>query len=417
LADVEKQRRHRLEATLLRTLWRAEAHRRLAESNILGVVFADLEGSLTGANDEFLRMVGYSRVELEAGELTLERLVPPDLRTDNVGQREELLKKGVLNPRESVYLAKDGQRVPVLVGVALMEGSDQKTIGFVLDLTEQKQAEDTAKRYASELGVKNAQMEEDLRMAREIQQAFLPQQYPSFPHDSVPATSAIHFVHRYFPAGPVGGDFFDVLALSDTSALVIICDVMGHGVRAALVTAMVRTLVEQLKVVGDAGRMLTELNRGLIATFRQTGSRMFVSACCLVADLRAGTLDFANAGHPSPILFRAEGRQASFLKSPNGVGPAMGLLDDSVYASARVPLASGDRVMLFTDGLYELEDEGPEPFSQEQLLEVAAEKQDLPIARLFDELLEEVYRRSASRRLLDDVCMVGMEVRTLLPRA
>jgi len=406
-----EQRRHRLEATLLKTLWRSEAHRRLAESNIIGVVFADLDGKITGANDEFLRMLGYAREDIDAGTLSSDEFRVQ--QGSDARANAELLKKGVLSPRESVFRAKNGKAVPVLVGVALLEGSDHKTIGFVLDLTERKEAEEKARGFAAELEKKNAQLEEDLLMAREIQQAFLPQQYPAFPPDQAPEKSALRFFHRYFPAGPVGGDFFDVLPLSDHSALTIICDVMGHGVRAALVTGMIRTLVEQLRVVEDPGKMLSALNRGLIATFRQTGSRMFVSACCCIADLSAGTLRFSNAGHPPPIHLQKSG-DAGFLKARSSVGPAMGLLDDAAYASSEVRLSAGDRIMLYTDGLYELEDSGPEPFTQGQLLELVREQGALALPDLFDTLLAEVKQRSVNHRLLDDVCLVGMDVTRLL---
>jgi phosphoserine phosphatase RsbU/P len=407
---AEQRRRHRLQATLLKTLWRSEAHRRLAESNILGVVFADLDGRITSANDEFSRMLGYPREELEKGLLTMTELTPPEHREADRRAEEELLRKGISTPREKALLSRTGARVPVLVGVALMEGSDQKTIGFVLDLSERKAAEEKAQRYADELQRRNEKLEEDLRLAREIQQGFLPQHYPTFPQDALPGASALGFCHRYFPAGAVGGDFFDVLALSGELALVIICDVMCHGVRAALVKAMVRTLVEHNKSVEDPGRMLSALNLGLIATFRQTGTPMFVSSCCVVADLDRHVLRFSNAGHPSPIHIHSGNGGATFLRDRMSMGPALGLLEDSKYRTSEVPLIPGDRVMLFTDGLYEIEDKGPEPFTQEDLLGLVAARTKLPLPQLFDELLDEVHARSASGQLLDDACLVGLEM-------
>ncbi|MDP9292459.1 MAG: SpoIIE family protein phosphatase, partial [Verrucomicrobiota bacterium] len=104
------------------------------------------------------------------------------------------------------------------------------------------------KRIASrpeELRMKNAQMEEDLTMARELQIAMLPQRFPTVPEDAPPGASAVQFCSFYYPTGVVSGDFFDVFAVSDTAVGVFICDVMGHGVRAALVTSMMRGLVEE----------------------------------------------------------------------------------------------------------------------------------------------------------------------------
>ena len=122
------------------------------------------------------------------------------------------------------------------------------------DVTIRKQAEERERlvnaelaRSQAELRKKNEILEDDLKMAREIQQAILPQQYPAFPPGVPPESSLLHFCHRYHPTGQVGGDFFNVLRLSDTQAGLFICDVMGHGVRSALVTAMVRALVEELR--------------------------------------------------------------------------------------------------------------------------------------------------------------------------
>ena len=131
---------------------------------------------------------------------------------------------------------------------------------------ELRKAKEKLEEQAEELREKNAQMQADLAMARELQTAFLPQQYPVFPATASPEHTAMQFCHRYITTTELGGDFFDILALSDSSAGVLICDVMGHGVRAALVTAIVRGLIEELKpIAADPSRFLTELNRSLFA--------------------------------------------------------------------------------------------------------------------------------------------------------
>ena len=129
------------------------------------------------------------------------------------------------------------------------EGRILGLVGISRDITRRKQAEEEAARYARLLREKNAQMEADLNLAREVQVAFLPQRYPTFPRDVAPEQSALRFVHRYLPTGLLGGDFFDVRPLSETSVGVLICDVMGHGVRAALEMAILRALVEELAAI------------------------------------------------------------------------------------------------------------------------------------------------------------------------
>ncbi len=264
-----------------------------------------------------------------------------------------------------------------------------------------------------ELQEKNQQMQADLEMAREVQQALLPHRYPTFPRKATAVESALGFTHCYLPCGAIGGDFFDVLQLSDTEAGVFICDVMGHGVRAALVTAVIRGLVEELSPMAyDAGQFLTELNRALLGALHNVGSPMFASAFYLVADVRTGELCFANAGHPYPLHLR---RVAGVVESMRGdgakAGPALGLFDDSVYPTCRRRLAADDLVVMFTDGLYEVHGAEDKQFGEDALLAAVRKRLRQPCATLFEELLWEIREFSTTREFTDDVCLVGIDVR------
>lgn len=263
------------------------------------------------------------------------------------------------------------------------------------------------------LSDRNAEMEEDLRMACEVQQALLPQGYPSFPADAPPERSALRFRDRYRPNGAVGGDFFDVLALSDTRAGVFICDVMGHGVRAALVTATVRALLGSLRPVSaEPGRLLAEMNRDLLAIFGQASVPVFLSAFYATIDTVTGRLDYANAGHPAPLVVRRRDNDVAYLPAPGGQpGPPLGVRDQPGYAVSEVSLGRSDMVLMFTDGLFEVVGADHEPFGEEQLRQAVAARLHLPTGPLLDDLLTEVIRYSAGRGFADDVCLVGMELR------
>jgi phosphoserine phosphatase RsbU/P len=262
------------------------------------------------------------------------------------------------------------------------------------------------------LSDRNAEMEQDLRMACEVQQALLPQGYPSFPASAPPERSALRFCDRYRPNGAVGGDFFDVLALSDTRAGLFICDVMGHGVRAALVTAMVRALLESLRpVAGDPGRLLAEMNRDLLAIFGQASLPVFLAAFYVAIDTDTGRVEYANAGHPAPLLVRRTDNDVSYLPAPGGhPGPPLGVRDQASYPVATTSLARGDMLMLFTDGLFEVVGADHEPFGEEQLRLAVGRRLHLAAGPLFDDLLSEVLRYSAGRGFADDVCLVGVEL-------
>ncbi|HWH69051.1 MAG TPA: fused response regulator/phosphatase, partial [Candidatus Sulfotelmatobacter sp.] len=229
---------------------------------------------------------------------------------------------------------------------------------------ERKRMTEQLGRYAEELRSKNAQLEADFNMAREIQEIFLPHQYPTFPQWVAPEKSALRFCHRYLPAAAVGGDFFDIFAITGTTGGVFICDVMGHGMRAALVTAIMRGLVEELMpVAADAGKFLTEINRSLHAILRRTREPFLATAFYLIADAASGELRFASAGHPSPFhVRRDEGIVEPLKASDPRHGPALGLFEKPLYPTCRCSLAVNDLILLFTDGIYEVDNPHQEEY-------------------------------------------------------
>ena len=280
-------------------------------------------------------------------------------------------------------------------------------------------ATEKLERQTGELREKNTQMEEDLAMARELQNAFLPRHYPVFPASASPDRSAIQFCHRYSTTTELGGDFFHILALSDTEAGVLICDVMGHGVRAALIAAIVRGLVEELKPhASDPGAFLTAINQALCGILKQTVTPVFATACYVVADLARGEFRHATAGHPAPYHLR---RSAGVLEALGNdavkPGPALGIFEEAAYVTKSNPLAADDLLMLFTDGLYEIEGRDGALYEKGQLVEAIARRLALPAPQLFDELLAEIKGFAAGDEFEDDMCLVGLEVKRLPGRA
>jgi serine phosphatase RsbU (regulator of sigma subunit) len=280
---------------------------------------------------------------------------------------------------------------------------------------ERKRMDGQLHRYAEELRAKNAQLEADFNVAREIQQTFLPHEYPTFPHWAPSEQSALKFTHRYISAAAVGGDFFDLLAIDDSTAGVFICDVMGHGMRAALITAIMRGLVEELlPLAGEPGKFMTEINRSLRAILRQTREAFLATAFYGVVDVAHGELRFANAGHPSPFRIWREGRTVEPLKSYDaGHGPALGLFEKANYPTGSCPLATRDLLVLYTDGIYEVIDKHGNEFGQERLLTEVRQWSELPAEQLFDEMLAAARGFSGMNEFDDDVCLVGVEVRQL----
>ncbi|NOJ48464.1 PAS domain S-box protein [Bradyrhizobium archetypum] len=116
--------------------------RRLVDANIVGVIFWELDGRILEANDAFLKMLGYEREDLASGRVNRTDLTPPEWRHRDLRTVAELKRMGTVQPFEKEYFRKDGSRVPVLVGGTMLEQNQNQGVGFVLDLTERKQAEE-----------------------------------------------------------------------------------------------------------------------------------------------------------------------------------------------------------------------------------------------------------------------------------
>ena len=386
-----------------------------------GIFRTTVAGHYLLANVALARIYGYdSPVELMASIKDIaERLYVGH------GRREEFVRlmqeNDTLSGFESMIYRKDGTIIWISENCRAVRDAQGKLLyyeGSVEDITERKRSEEQIRRATSELSrsreelrTKNSLMQESLRTAREIQLTMLPQQYPSFPPGVPSEQSAFQFVHRYEPAESVSGDFFSITAISDTEVGVFICDVAGHGVRAALVTAMIRALSEELKPLArDPGDFMRKLNGDLCSILKNTGSPMLTTGFYAVADCRTGRVRFANAGHPKPLLIRRSlGRVEPLVNASGRSQPALGLFEDPPYSATEVTIAPGDFLMLFTDGLYEVQGQHEELYSQERLTLDVKNLLHHPPGILFDELLEVIRTFAVNRAFDDDVCLVGMD--------
>lgn len=272
---------------------------------------------------------------------------------------------------------------------------------------EERLAESTA-----QLRRQHEEMEADLKMARAVQQALLPQAYPVFPPGIAPGRSRLRFGHRWLPSHQVAGDFFTVFPLSDTAAGLFLCDVMGHGVRAALITTHLRgVLREQQTLAADPGSFLSALNQRFQSLLARVGDLVFVTAVYAVADCAAGELRLAVGGHPPPLLLRRSAGRVEPCALPDGPGPALGLMPGFSYDTVRLPLAPGDGVLFYTDGLYEVNNPLGEDFGQKRLREAVAARLGQDTGVMLDELLETVraFRGAGDAAMPDDVCLVAVD--------
>ncbi|MFN4873322.1 MAG: SpoIIE family protein phosphatase [Akkermansiaceae bacterium] len=326
----------------------------------------------------------------------------------------ELLKNGATD-----FILKDrlGRLVPAVHRAIMEVESRNARRQAERDLHELNgQLEHRVVERSNELRAKNAIMEEDLEMARELQMAFLPSHFPTIPQGVPEAESALKFSSFFHPTSLVSGDFYNIVRISDSSVGIFICDVMGHGVRAALVTAIMRALEAQLgDVAGDPGTLLTQMNHQLRGIFRQLETTVFATACYVIVDVATGRLTYANAGHPDPLLVRKATGKIEMIGIGQKHGPALGLIKNISYDSYDLKLNEGDRVLLFTDGLFEVENAQEESFGRSRLRNVIRQSASLPLTKLIQNVSSEIENFAKDKAFTDDVCLVGMEISRLEP--
>jgi sigma-B regulation protein RsbU (phosphoserine phosphatase) len=196
-------------------------------------------------------------------------------------------------------------------------------------------------------------IEDQLRVAREVQAGLLPA--------APPGVSGWSLAGRNLPTWAIGGDYFDYVPLADGRLGLVIADVSGKGIPAALIMATFRAgLRHELRRQADPRSVATELNRALLES---RDAARFVTAVCAVLDPSSGDFDYVNCGHNPPLVLRRGGETETL---PTG-GPALGLFPDVPFGAGRAQLQPGDRLVLYTDGVVEITDPSDAEFGVSRL--------------------------------------------------
>jgi serine phosphatase RsbU (regulator of sigma subunit) len=244
-------------------------------------------------------------------------------------------------------------------------------------------------------------LEEELRIARKIQMSLLPQGTVTLPGLRVAALC--------LPAAEVGGDYYDLLPLSDTRMGVLVADVSGKGTSAALYMAELKGLVLSLsRIYESPARLLGEANRILAANM---DPRSFITMTYAVVDAERRTMTYARAGH-NPLIQLSKGVTRVLTPAGLGLGMDRGERFEEILEEAQVPLDAGDVFLFFTDGLSEAMNERAELFGERRLRDVleaviATESDEV---ELKDRILEEIRRFVGDAAQHDDMTMVLLKV-------
>jgi len=285
------------------------------------------------------------------------------------------------------------------------------TFGVSSDVTRIIEAQRRAEELAQELTHKNQIYEEELQLAREIQHAFTMRKFPCVAN----ADMRLCFGSRYVPISGLAGDFYEVIPLRDDRVGILICDVMGHGVRSALIVSMMRGLIEvQRASAGEPALFLSGLNSGLSSILQRADTTMFATAFYGVFNLQNSVLEYACAGHPGPIIDTPDGT-LQIASEREQRGPGLGLNPTANFAVNHLQMENIRRMVLFTDGVLEAENQQGEPFFQNRLMEIIACHSGASLDELLDTILDSVLAFSKAEQFDDDVCLLGIDI-TRLPK-
>lgn len=244
-------------------------------------------------------------------------------------------------------------------------------------------------------------LEEELRIARQIQMSLLPQ-------DTV-TLAGLRISALCLPAAEVGGDYYDLLPLSDTRMGVLVADVSGKGTSAALYMAELKGLVLSLSRIHDSpARLLSEANRILSANM---DSRSFITMTYAVVDTVGRTVRFARAGH-NPVIHLETATGRTRVLAPQGMGLGMDAGDrfDEVLEETEVPLRSGDVFVFFTDGLPEAMNERAELFGERRLRDVIERSESLGTDQMKEAILSGIRAFVGEAAPHDDMTLVVLKV-------
>jgi len=379
------------------------------------IYFKDLESRFIMMNEATAMWQGFNHPDDAIGTSDFDRYKKEDaLRM--LGDEQRIIATGEpLEGIEEQETRKNGE--VAWVSTTKMPLKDEHggiigTFGISRDITDHKETELRAAYYDEQIrNIKN-RMEEDVHMAGDLQKTFFPHSYPCF-RAAGTNDCAVQFLHHYRASEIVSGDFCAVRQLSDTEAGIFLCDVMGHGVRAALGTALICSMVEELSALEkDPGKYLGRMNELLLPILRQKDMFLYATACYMVFDASSGVLRFANAGHPVPLLFQGQEGSAQWLMDDASLrGPALAVAENTEYQTLGRTIRPGDSVVMYTDGLYEAESPEGEEFGEDRLLAAANRLASRSLEELFPSLIDAAGDFAGEGGFDDDLCLVGFTFR------
>jgi len=247
----------------------------------------------------------------------------------------------------------------------------------------------------SELEEKNRIISEDLGLAKRIQQNVIFSEHTKI--------KELDFYFKYKPQSEIGGDIYDISIIKEKYIRIFLSDATGHGIQAALTTMIISNEYQKLKMLYQTpDSLMTALNNSFLE--RYYNLTVFFTCIVLDIDLENKRIVFSSAGHPDQYLICFNG-----IKRIKTIGNMIGVFKNAEYVSSTIDISINDKILLFTDGLYEVFNTKGQEFGETCLYSLVNNAKQADIHNLSEYLVEEISRFAEKKNFEDDLTIIGIE--------
>lgn len=373
------------------------------ETAVDPILTVDVNGVVQSANKAARETFGYAENELLGQNVKM--LMPEPYHSNHDSYLERYRNTGEPHVigrggREVLGRRKDGTVIPVELSVSEFGSGGQRFYtGILRNISDRVKARNELLAANEMLTERQRRLDADLEAAAEIQRSLLPGQGA--------CSLGLEYDFRFMPSSSIGGDIFNVVCLGSEHTALYMVDVSGHGVPAAMVSV---SLAQSLTADGDLlmdkffgqPRSPEGVLRILDDTFPMERFDKFFSMFYMLYELSSGTLTYCNAGHPPPILLRAQGRTELLEEG----GTLVGLGRGETFQTGHVAIEDGDMLLVYTDGVTELLSPSEEQYGMERLLEEFSRQADTAPAQVLDVLAGKLQAHADGRPPDDDISVI-----------
>jgi sigma-B regulation protein RsbU (phosphoserine phosphatase) len=260
-----------------------------------------------------------------------------------------------------------------------------------------ERTEELSKAY-EKLNGAYGQIQADLTLAKRLQKRIMPENLSSI--------EGVDLIAHYYPMADIGGDIYDIFQLYPGFIRIFLADAIGHGIQAALITMIIKGEYEKVKTIENTRELLEWLNKSFTDLYSSLNA--FFSCILLDIDIKNKKMRFSSAGHPDQI--HVASNSVELLKH---TGKLIGIQRDTRYEFIEKDISTHDKILLYTDGLFEQLNERDETFTERHIVEIVEKKKSGPVRQLDEALigsLREFMGGSDVISVKDDITLISIEI-------